>query len=187
MTKTQDTLLEEVRRSRTAIREHRDQMGDYRCWVDDEVLYHLTLPELKDLSPELPDLSEFMRRCEAYHTNRQDPSEPEASIPMDSSIGPLPLTYAPELDADLVAMTSEQLREERDQIWGAIRAHRAVGHKNRNYHHDQTLYLLLPERKLAVTQLPPRDLFIGGNCPAYATFCQENRSRFATGTWEKNP
>lgn len=187
MAKTQDTLLDEVRRSRAAIREHRDQIGDYRCWVDDEVLYHSTLPELKGLSPELPDIQEFMSRCEAYHTNRQDPSEPKSTIPMDSSVGPLPLKYSPNLDADLTAMTSEQLREERDRLWETIRAHRSSGHKNRDYRLDRTLYLLLPERKLAITQLPPRELFIGGNCPAYATFCQENNSRFATGTWEKKP
>jgi len=187
MTKTQETLLDTVRRSRAAIREHRDQIGDYRCWVDDEVLYHSTLPELNDLTPEPPDINEFMRRCEAYHSNRQDPSEPKASIPMDSSVGPLPLIYSPELDADLIAMTSEQLRDELDRLWEAIRVHRSIGHKDRNYHHDQTLYLILPERKLAVTQLPPRELFIGGNCPAYAAYCQENKSRFAMGTWEKKP
>jgi hypothetical protein len=127
MTKTQETLLDTVRRSRAAIREHRDQIGDYRCWVDDEVLYHSTLPELNDLTPEPPDINEFMRRCEAYHSNRQDPSEPKASIPMDSSVGPLPLIYSPELDADLIAMTSEQLRDELDRLWEAIRVHRSIG------------------------------------------------------------
>ena len=185
MTEARDSLLDEVSRTRLAIREHRDQVGDYRCWVADEVLYHSILPELRGMSPELPDFSEFMKRCEAYHAKRQDPSEPARSIPMDSSVGPLPLAYSPELDADLVTMSADRLREERDKLWEAIRAHRASDYENRDFNQDKMLYLILPEKRLATTQLPPRELFISGNCPAYATFCQENRSRFATGTWER--
>lgn len=41
---TRRTLTEEIERLRSAIRNHRDQQGDDRCFMDDEALYEV-LPE----------------------------------------------------------------------------------------------------------------------------------------------
>lgn len=65
---------ERVLQLETAIRNHRDQRGDDRCWIDDVELYAL-LPEGKgnsDLSLCHPD--EMIENCKRYISARQDPS-----------------------------------------------------------------------------------------------------------------
>jgi hypothetical protein len=64
-----------------------------------------------------------------------------------------------------------------------IREHRDAGDK-RTFEHDRALYMNLPERREATTQLPPRELFLGRGCPAYNRFCQSNPDQFSKAAWE---
>ena len=180
-----EELSQILREIRQAVREHRDQVGDYRCWVDDEVLYHRVLPELRGLSPQVPDPVNFSNFCDAYFNNRQDPSEPPYEIPLDSSVGKLELKYDSSLDGDIAAMDERALGAAIDKWYALVRAHRDKGHMSRGYEDDKALYLNLPERSLAKTRLPPRELFLGRGCPAYNAHCQTNPSEFAKAEWKK--
>jgi hypothetical protein len=80
----------------------------------------------------------------------------------------------------------EQAKEtELDRIIAAVRQHRAKGYKSRTFEDDTNLYMILPEKQLALTQLPPREEFIGVGCPAYNAFCQTHPEQFGCGTWER--
>ena len=63
-------LYQEVDRLQTAIRKHRDQRGDHRCWRDDEELY-ATLPE--GYTPPARDTAVELANCERYIRCRQAP------------------------------------------------------------------------------------------------------------------
>lgn len=60
----------EVRKLRDAIRLHRDQKGDDRCWMDDEVLYK-TLPE--GYTPPERDSTVELAHCQQYIASRHNP------------------------------------------------------------------------------------------------------------------
>ncbi len=68
-------LEKEIDRLREAIRNHRDQRGDDRCWADDEALYGV-LPEghdpLKAFSREEKEV--LMARCSRYWDTRRYPA-----------------------------------------------------------------------------------------------------------------
>ena len=73
---TKEQLIAEVKKLRTAIREHRDSTGHELCW------HH---PELWDLLPEktlpsiaVPPWPKFMRGCIRYRASldRQEPNAP---------------------------------------------------------------------------------------------------------------
>lgn len=53
-----------------AIRKHRDQHGDDRCWRDDEELYSV-LPE--GYTPRARDTAVELKNCERFIANRQNP------------------------------------------------------------------------------------------------------------------
>lgn len=62
---TRVELKTRLRELRAAVRSHRDQKGDDRCWMDDEVLYHAlpegyTVPE-RDTTVELAHCEQFIR------------------------------------------------------------------------------------------------------------------------------
>lgn len=174
--------LREIRRQ---VRSHRDQIGDYRCWVDDEVLYHATLPELRGQRPVVPPEGEFHALCEAYYDRRQNPADRNITdIPFDSSVARLELAYPDALDDDLAQPSEDELAADLEDWQQAIRQHRAVPPKERTYHDDNRLYERLPERKLAVTTLPDRARFLGENCPAYNRYCQQHPDKFAAGVWD---
>src|SRR5258708_2353846 len=65
-------LQVEIIKLRSIIRYHRDQRGDNRCWLDDELLYE-ALPETANITPTLPSKEFFMDRCTRFHSKRQDP------------------------------------------------------------------------------------------------------------------
>ena len=72
---SEKTAKAEVRRLRVAIRDHRGQRGDDRCWLDDMALYAM----LPDGPPDpsitaLPPEGEFLANCARYHARRQAPS-----------------------------------------------------------------------------------------------------------------
>ena len=54
----------------TAIREHRDQRGDDRCWMDDEKLYNI-LPE--GYTPPKRDCRVELKFCERFIATRHNP------------------------------------------------------------------------------------------------------------------
>ena len=54
----------------SAIRKHRDQRGDDRCWMDDEELYKV-LPE--GFTPPPRDTTVELKNCERYIASRQAP------------------------------------------------------------------------------------------------------------------
>ncbi len=62
---TRVELKTRLRELRAAVRLHRDQKGDDRCWMDDEILYHAlpegyTVPE-RDTTVELAHCERFIR------------------------------------------------------------------------------------------------------------------------------
>lgn len=70
---TNDQLLAEAKKLRAAIRYHRDQKGDDRCWVDDVRLYE-ALPEGPvNYDPTLPPEDVFLENCKRFCRSRQTP------------------------------------------------------------------------------------------------------------------
>lgn len=61
----------------TAIRKHRDQRGDDRCWLDDAELYAV-LPE-GHKPVEFCDPETMLQNCRRYIASRFDPSQPYVS------------------------------------------------------------------------------------------------------------
>lgn len=56
-----------------AIRNHRDQRGDDRCWIDDQELYQV-LGDVK-ANTALPTKEVFMENCARFHATRQAPGD----------------------------------------------------------------------------------------------------------------
>ena len=61
---SREQLIEEVKKLRAGIREHRDSSGHDLCWHHPQ-LWNL-LPEKTDLKIEIPDWPEFMKGCIHY-------------------------------------------------------------------------------------------------------------------------
>jgi len=69
-------LLDEVKRLRNGIRQHRDSSGQELCWHHPE-LWGL-LPEKTDPVPAVPEWPEFLKGCIRY---RQSLDEQAAAAP----------------------------------------------------------------------------------------------------------
>lgn len=73
------TVELEVERLRAAIREHRDQKGDDRCYLDDDVLYAVLPEGTAGVDKRLPPRPEFLescrRSCSHYWDRRQSPED----------------------------------------------------------------------------------------------------------------
>jgi hypothetical protein len=67
-------LWHETERLRSAIREHRDQKGDSRCWLDDWRLYQ-ALGDGCEAETRLPPKCEFLESCRRYWEQRQASGE----------------------------------------------------------------------------------------------------------------
>jgi hypothetical protein len=80
---SRDKLIEEVRRLRRGIRDHRDSTGHALCWHH-PALWGL-LPEQEDPIPRVPDWPEFLRGCVQYRQSldEQAPDAPRSSRPYD--------------------------------------------------------------------------------------------------------
>lgn len=59
------------------IRNHRDQRGDDRCWLDDKKLYELVGGAA---NTALPDEVQFLSNCARYHASRQDPRDKYVTV-----------------------------------------------------------------------------------------------------------
>jgi hypothetical protein len=57
-----------------AIREHRDQRGDDRCWEDDAKLYAVLGEGDGEAETALPQKAEFLKSCERFYEQRQCPA-----------------------------------------------------------------------------------------------------------------
>ena len=73
--RTRDELVEEVRRLRAAIREHRDASGQDLCWHHPR-LWGL-LPERVEPRIEVPGWPQFLRGCVRYRQSL-DEQRPDA-------------------------------------------------------------------------------------------------------------
>jgi len=71
-------LIEEVKRLRAGIREHRNSSGHELCWYHPQ-LWRL-LPERSDPLPVVPAWPQFLRGCVAYRESldRQLPAAPRS-------------------------------------------------------------------------------------------------------------
>jgi hypothetical protein len=61
----------EIQRLKAAIRKHRDERGNDRCWLDDRELYAVLGEGQPDTT--LPPQVEFLNNCLRFHTSRQAP------------------------------------------------------------------------------------------------------------------
>lgn len=73
LTLSREDLLEEARRLRNGIRDHRDQRGDDRCWLDDDKLYQL-LPERLP-APTAMDAELMLPNCKRFLATRVNPRD----------------------------------------------------------------------------------------------------------------
>lgn len=69
---------DELDRLRAAIRKHRDEKGDSRCWLDDAELY-ASLVALAPVETALPPKCEFLESCSRFWEQRQSPDEKAAA------------------------------------------------------------------------------------------------------------
>lgn len=149
---------------RQVIREHRDQLGDNRCWLDDYLVW-----DMLDDSPSLPlDLPTFingMIECEKFYNFRRADNKDQP---------PPQANFDPALwDKDLDDMTPTLLWFELAKTQRRIRHHRDIFGRNRSIDDDRELYNVLPEKIPADFRLPPREEFLGearsptAGCPAF--------------------
>jgi len=74
-------LEAEVQRLREAIRTHRDERGDSRCWLDDARLYAAIGEAINESEFRLPERCEFLASCERYWESRQPRPEAKGGTP----------------------------------------------------------------------------------------------------------
>ena len=65
-------LINTVDDYKEAIRQHRDERGDDRCWIDDKKLYNRTIGA-GQVNTALPPFEEMMNNCKRFFSSRQDP------------------------------------------------------------------------------------------------------------------
>lgn len=155
-------VRDDIKRLRHAIRLHRDQRGDDRCWLDDLRLWKL-LPDTVLDDTAIPD--DAMDRCRAYYRNRRadaaDPIPPEA------------VRDRKRWNDDLDGMSTNRGREELRRLTAAVARHRDVEGRERTIDDDRALYAVLPEKLPADFRLPPEPEFLGealaprAGCPAF--------------------
>lgn len=66
-------LTNECRRLRNAIRLHRDQRGDDRCWMDDQALYDVLPEKVKGNAQSSPE--EMLTQCKKFIERRHNPTQ----------------------------------------------------------------------------------------------------------------
>ena len=76
---TREQLIEEIRKLRCGIREHRDSSGQDLCWHH-PALWGL-LPEKTDPLPTVPEWPQFLQGCIRYRQSldEQAPDAPRSS------------------------------------------------------------------------------------------------------------
>ncbi len=153
----------EILRLRNAIRYHRDQKGDDRCWLDDDWLWSL-LPGGAEPPKTLPSYEEMMSRCGAFYRDRR--ADQADLIPVDAQID-----FAI-WDQDLEHASDDVLEQVLTKLRMAIQQHRDIESKPRTLEDDRVLYRVLPEKLTADFRLPAVAEFLGdakagAGCPAF--------------------
>ena len=84
-TMTREQLIDEAKRLRAGIREHRDSSGHELCWHHPK-LWGL-LPEKSDPLPEVPAWPQFLRGCLKYRESldQQLPHAPRTNAELDKA------------------------------------------------------------------------------------------------------
>ncbi len=158
-------LIAAIKKGRGAIRYHRDQKGDDRCWLDDWRVWavHPTSPATQNT---LPSFQEGMKLCRLFYTLRN------AETPDDTPLGAIPDEN--KWDADLDEMDGKALERELERLRAAIGIHRdIVKARPLEIEDDRALYAVLPEKVPADFRLPREDEFLGearapkAGCPAF--------------------
>ena len=157
-------LLPAILERRLAIRSHRDQILDDRCWWDDFGIW--VMVKKIPIPVEAPPFGEAMIQCHRFYYMRgwpfPDPPDPDE------------ITDRLCWDDDLRSMTASMLRSELIKIQNAIWVHYDIGNRLRTADDDRKLYYdTLPEKKSADFRLPPKADFLGearaphAGCPAF--------------------
>ena len=128
-------LRQGVLNLRNALRWHRDQRGDDRCWADDIRLYEL-IPEKEGVITRLPEWEKMYVECSRFKQMRGSDKHTE--------IG-LMATDSGSFDSDLDKMDGSGLVTEIMKLRDAIIKHRKLG-PNKTSEDDAELYALLPEK-----------------------------------------
>lgn len=149
-------MQENIIACRQAIRYHRDQKSDDRCWLDDYLVWKF-LPDSAPEPTHLPPFEEAMGCCRSFYNNRRsDQSDADsAAIKKDPSAW----------DDDLVGMTEVELKAEWEKLQNALRTHRDIIGRERTLDDDRALYLVLPEKIPADFRLPSKPEFLDGVKP----------------------
>ncbi len=161
---TTQEFLEAIRGRRKAIRYHRDQKGDDRCWLDDDLLYAF-LDDSPPARQKLPPFKQTMERCTQFYLFRRA-TEPDP-IPHGAILDPL------RFDEDLFSITRDAILAEILKIQRGIKKHRDVRNRPQSIYDDRELYALLPEKLPADFRLPARERFLGetasphAGCPSF--------------------
>lgn len=154
---TLDELAQAILERRNLAREHRGQVGHDRCQRDD-YLIECWLDDTPLESTHLTSAADEMERCRLFHANRQKSG--------DSPV----LTEFTEVDCFLADAEvrrwldwgdecTQNLIDELLRLQQVALAFR--GANPRTWEHDEVVYMALPEKRPANTQLP--DDFLTGN------------------------
>lgn len=73
-------LISQVELLENAIRKHRDQKGDDRCWLDDQELYSVLNEPIPESAGILPTKEIFLGNCEKYYQCRKKSDNADPSM-----------------------------------------------------------------------------------------------------------
>ena len=125
-----DSQIVEMRK---AIRSHRDQIGDDRCWIDDHAVYN-TVPSIRQ-KVYLPSYEEGMRKCRLFYKNRNTDSVD--ATPQDAILDPA------RWNDDLLGMSADDLQEQHAKLEKAIIKHYNIPYDKKTIEDDKELYRVL--------------------------------------------
>lgn len=156
-------LIQKIQEIRQAIRQHRDQKGDDRCWLDDYRVWACI--EGSPADPEaLPSFEDGMEQCRAFFLHRR--AEQADPLPPDAIQDPQ------KWNGDLQTLSELELQTVLTALQEAIQTHRDIHDRPRTLQDDRALYAILPEKIPADFRLPPEHIFLGEEtvdvgCPAF--------------------
>jgi hypothetical protein len=112
-----DGLMRRIGVLEAAIRKHRDQRGDDRCWLDDEELYKV-LPE--GYTPPVRDSAVELKMCEKFIACRHNPNtqyvSPQRRIEeLETELQKLKESYIPYMARDACASCGDTI------VWNGSR------------------------------------------------------------------